>query len=215
MDQHVHRDQIRHYENNCAMVAMHQVAPHLSELDIIVACMSSGWREDMGMLPMQIQKALDKLRLEWTCLDDDLQVCLDDMRKNMTLNQALKHTEEHVCLIRVNGHVLASNRGIPLDTNMRIRGARRRVLGIYVIHNATIEARQSWAITENPTIQFVHDITHDTRKGSQRRAIYERVMKELCDPALPITFEELRPLGYTRRMLRRHIERGDAIIISS
>lgn len=197
------------------MVAFSKVLPDRTERDIVKACINAGFTEWMGMLPMQIESAADTLGLQYTNADLTTYKathCTQDRRKSLTLNQALIATRNDVCLIRVTGHVLASNRGIPLDTNMRKRGARRRVLGIYVIHNATIESDDPSAISRDPEIQFVHDIRHDTRKTSSRRVVYDAVYEYLRDPALPVRFSELKQFGYTRSMLRRHVERGDVII---
>lgn len=206
---------ISKFENNCAMVAFATVLPCRDEDEIIKACVDAGFTEWMGMLPQQIECAADTLGLEYTNADLTTYKpthCTSDRRKSLTLNQALTATNNDVCLIRVTGHILASNRGIPLDTNMNKRGARRRVLGIYVLHNATIPSNDALAIPDDPEILFVNDVRHDTRAQSSRRAIYDAVYVYIADPALPVRFSELKQFGYTRSMLRRHIERGDVIV---
>lgn len=206
---------IQDFDNNCAMVAFQQVLPCRDEAQIIEACITSGFTEWLGMLPHQIEQAADKLGLQYTHADlvqYKPTIRDGDARTSMTLNQALAMTSTETCLIRVTGHVLASHHGIPLDVNMRKRGARRRVLGLYVLHNATLQRQTSWDITRDPEIVFVHDIRHDTRARSSRRVVYDRVFEYLGDPARPVRFSELRQLGYTRKMLKRHVERGDVII---
>ena len=206
---------IDYYANNCSMVAIHKVVPDRDQVEVIAACMKAGFTEWLGMMPHQIEQALKSLGIKYT--EADLlrykpTIKDNDVRTSMTLNQALAATSTETCLIRLTGHIIASHKGIPLDTNMRRRGARRRVLGIYVIHNATLTIERSSAISRDPEIQFVHDITHDTRSN---KSIYEAVYKYLGDPALPVRFSELKSLGYTRRMLRRHLQRGDVIITQS
>jgi hypothetical protein len=199
------------------MVAFKQVVPHIPDRAIVDACMSSGFTEWLGMLPHQIEIAADVLGLKYT-VADLLQYkpthCTRDRRKAMTLNQALAATSTKVCLIRITGHIIASNCGVPIDPNMKRRGARRRVLGIYVLHNATIAKRQSWDISGDPSIQFVHDVRHDTRSGSSRAAMYDEIFDFLVDPMTPARLSELKSFGYTRKMLKRHIERGDVIVVT-
>lgn len=206
---------ISYYDNNCSMVAFQQVLPDRDETEIVAACMQAGFTEWLGMLPTQIEKAATLLGLEYTKADlikYKPTHCSQDRRKSLTLGQALAATRNEVCLITVTGHIIASNHGIPIDPNMRVRGARRRVLHLYVLHNATIERRNPSAISNDPEIIFVHDVRHDTRKSSSRRAIYEAVYEYLGDPALPVRFSEIKKLGYTRSMLRRHVQCGDVII---
>lgn len=202
--------------NNCGLVAFRQILPDRDEGEIIEACYAAGFRDDMGMFPHHIEEAMRILRVKYT--KPDLTQYkptfnTDDMRTAMTLQQALSVTKNDVCLIRVNGHVLASNRGIPLDVNARKRGARRRVLGLYVIHNATIPRRESLALSNDPRILFVHDIRRDANKGSSRAVVYEKVFKVFGDPPDAVQFSDMQRHGYTRRMLRRHLSRGDAIIV--
>lgn len=206
---------ISSYDNNCSMVAFQQILPDRDERDIIEACLSSGFTEWLGMLPHQIEQAAEKLGLQYTkadLLQYKPSIKHNDSRTSLTLNQALAATSTEVCLIRVTGHVLASNHGIPLDPNMKRRGARRRVLGLYVMHNATIPRRESRAITRDPEIQFVHDVRHDTRATSSRRAMYDRIYSFLGDPAMPVRLSKLKQFGYDRKLFRRHLERGDIII---
>ena len=199
------------------MISIHQIRPDITETLIIDACIEGGFEPDIGMLPQQIYSALDILDIGYSLADmvrlKPTHGQRGDMRTNMTLQQALILTSDDVCLIRVTGHVLASNRGIPLDPNVGRRGSRRRVLGIVMIHDATIEARRPWIKSDNPMIQFVRDLRSDTQKGSYRFRVYDAVMKHISDPTMPVRFQEIRHLGYTKKMLRRHYERGDVQII--
>jgi hypothetical protein len=207
------------YENNCGLVAFAQVIPDRPEQEIIEACFDAGFEPDIGMLPQQIHRAADLLSLKYEIADlvqlKPSHGHKGDMRNNITLQQALIATSDDVCLIRVSGHVLASNRGIPLDPNVNRRGARRRVLEIMHIHNATIAARHPVIVSANPTIVFDRDLRDETQSKSYRRRVYDKVFGFIGDPAQPVTFDQLRPLGYTRKMMNRHYQRGDIHIIPS
>lgn len=208
---------IDYYENNCGLVALHSIIPDRDETAIVAACMEAGFEPDIGMLPHHIHKAAELLGLEYERVD---LVSLKpdhykggDMRRNLTLHQALIATSDDVCLIRVSGHVLASNRGVPLDPNIDVRGSRRRVLEIIRVHNATIPARRSWVNSSNPVVSFVRDLTIETQQGSYRRKVYDRIFNKHKLGA-HVHFETLRRYGYTKKMMRRHFERGDLEIIT-
>jgi hypothetical protein len=207
--------EIYDYESNCSMVALHQVAPDRTEAQIVKACLKAGFPEGGGMLPHEIHKAMRLLKLQFTSISPRVKGSRyepGDLRGNMTLHQALEATRDHVCLIRVSGHVLASNRGTPLDPNGVNRGARRRVLEICVIHNATIAERDATAICDDPLIVFDRDLRDETQKTSARMKLYHKIFANNVTDT-PIPFSELRKLGYTRKMMLRHFSRGEVHII--
>lgn len=198
--------------NNCGPVAFHNILPDRCPEDILSICLEAGFDPDVGMFPHHIHEAAQLLELQ---LESTHAVQLHDLRHNLTLHQTLIATSDHVCLIRVSGHVVASNRGVLMDPNMLTRGSRRRVLETLIVHNATIPAMQSWAISGDPTIAFIKDITAETQKGSYRRSVFEKV-KAYADKNefMNVELSELRKFGYTRKMLKRHLERGDAILMT-
>lgn len=207
--------EIYDYESNCSMVALYQVAPDRTEEQIIKACLKAGFPDGGGMLPHEIHKAMRLLKLKFTSISPRVQNSQyqpGDLRGNMTLQQALDATSDHVCLIRVSGHVLASNRGIPLDPNGDKRGARRRVLEICVIHNATITERHASAICDNPLLIFDRDLRDETQQKSARMKLYNKIF-EFGVLETPIQFSELKKVGYTRKMMLRHFSRGEVHII--
>lgn len=207
---------IDNYDNNCGPTAFHQILPDRSEREILRACFKAGYHPDIGMLPTMIHQAADLLGLQWESIElrriKPSHGARGDMRNNLTLSQALLALPDDVCLIRVNGHVLASNRGLSLDPNIAHRGSRRRVLEIMTIHNATIPGRCPGIEFDDPLIRFARDILSETQRKSYRRQVYERVVHAVgLNDA--IRFSELRPCGYTRKMLKRHHQRGDVIIV--
>jgi hypothetical protein len=200
--------------NNCGPVAFQQLLPDVSEADILQACFTAGYEEDMGMFPHHLHQAskllglqLDQINIRSVKPSHDE----NDMRKGLTLHQALLLTRDSTCLIRVSGHVLASHEGISLDTNVTRRGSRRRVLELCIVRNAKLKRGDPSAISDDPMIQFVRDVRDETQKGSYRRVVAERVW-EMVGTEQTAMFSDIRPLGYTRKMLKRHISRGDAII---
>lgn len=208
--------EIHDYESNCSMVALYQVVPDRTEHQVIEACIKAGFPEDGGMLPHEIHKAMNLLKIKFTSTTNPrvqgTRYAPGDLRGNMTLQQALAHTKNDVCLIRVSGHVLASNHGIPLDPNGVSRGARRRVLEICVIHNATITRRDATAISDDPLLMFDRDLRHETQQNSARMKLYQRIFAWNVTE-LPIQFSKLREMGYTRKMLLRHYSRGEVHVI--
>ena len=204
------------YDNNCGPTAFHQILPDRSEKTILKACFKAGFHPDIGMLPNHIHEAANLLGLKWESISlrtlKPSHGAGGDMRNNITLSQALLALSDEVCIIRVNAHVLASNRGMSLDPNIARRGSRRRVLEILMIHNATIPEHRPGIVFDDPKIRFARDIRDETQERSYRRQVYERVVNTLGggDTA---RFSDLRPCGYTRKMLKRHQSRGDVIII--
>ena len=207
---------IADYDNNCGPTAFHQILPDRSEREILKACLKAGYYPDIGMLPTYIHKAADLLGLQWESISlrsiKPSHGAGGDMRNNITLSQALLALPDEVCIIRVNGHVLASNRGLSLDPNIAQRGSRRRVLEIMTIRNATIAEHRPGIEFDDPLIRFQRDILDETQRRSYRRQVYERVVNVIGDSDA-IRFSQLRPCGYTKKMLKRHHSRGDVIIL--
>ena len=195
---------IDEYHNNCGMVAFRHVLPNKSEQEIIEACLKGGFTEWLGMLPHHIALAAKTLGLNFHIVESETP---------KTLATALAETYDKTCLIQVTGHVIASHMGKPIDTNQRRRGSRRNVLRYFVLHNATITRRTSWDVSRDPVIAFVHDVRNDTRKHSSKYKLYEQVLGSLDDPFAPVRFSELQSMGYDRKLLKRHIERGDVVVL--
>lgn len=207
---------IADYDNNCGPTAFHQILPDRSERAILRACFKAGYHPDIGMLPTYIHHAADLLGLKWESIAlrsiKPSHGAGGDMRNNVTLSQALAALPDEVCIIRVNGHVLASNRGLSLDPNIVRRGSRRRVLEILMIHNATIPEHRPGIEFDDPLIRFQRDILDETQRTSYRRRVYERVVN-VVDGKDAVRFSDLRPCGYTKKMLKRHHSRGDVLIL--
>lgn len=207
---------IADYDNNCGPTAFHQILPDRSEREILKACFKAGYHPDIGMLPSYIHEAANLLGLKWESISlhsiKPTHGAGGDMRNNVTLSQALVALADEVCIIRVNGHVLASNRGISLDPNIAQRGSRRRVLEIMTIRNATIAKHRPGIVFDDPLIRFQRDIRDETQRKSYRRQVYERVVNVVGDSDA-VRFSDLRPCGYTKKMLKRHYSRGDLIIL--
>jgi hypothetical protein len=204
------------YENNCGPTAFHQILPDRSERAILKACFKAGFHPDVGMLPNHIHEAANLLGLKWESISlrtlKPSHGAGGDMRNNITLSQALIALSDAVCIIRVNAHVLASNRGLSLDPNIARRGSRRRVLEIMMIHNATIAEHRPGIAFDDPKIRFLRDIRDETQHKSYRRQVYERVVN-IVSANDTVKFSDLRPCGYTKKMLKRHHSRGDVFIL--
>jgi len=204
---------LKHYSNNCVPTAICRLFPTLREADILKACFNSGYTEEFGMLPHQIHQALDMLNISFT-VEDLVRFkpghCVRDRRKSMTLQQALIATSTQKCLIRITGHMVASNKGLLIDPNFETRRTRRRVLEVMTIHNATIPDRTVGSISDDSLILFKTDPCLETRKGSNRDNIYARVY--LASKPQGVYFKDARRLGYRRSMLQRHLDQGLAII---
>lgn len=188
---------ITHLENNCALVALNQLKPEIPEEKLIRICRAEGYDEEHGMFILHILTAAAALNIK-----------LRHIQHKRTLHQTLELVKNDVALIQVTGHILVANRGIPIDPNIEHRRSRRRVLGLYVCDNATTRPRRSWANSDDPAFYFVKDVRLDTQRNSYKRRVYEEVFKIL--PLGTAThLASLRPCGYTRKMLKRHYERGD------
>jgi hypothetical protein len=197
--------------NNCGPTAFHRILPDRDEKEVLEICFEAGFDPDVGMFPHHIHEAARMLGL---ITESTHAVQLHDLRQNLTLHQTLIATSEHVCLIRVSGHVVASNRGILIDPYMSSRRSRRRVLETLIIHNATIPATHFSAISRDPTISFIRDVCDETQSGSYRRSVFEKVNRYMAANELTsVSLSELRQFGYTRKMLKRHLERGDAVAV--
>ena len=209
---------ITEYKNNCVLVAFKQVS-NLPDPAIIDVCQANGFKgHGMHQSSWLLAAAtlgieLDPVYNAYRCPDRGFS---DPF--GMTIAQFAKKHRDGTFLVQVRGHLLTMHDGKVIDPNYRRRASRRRVHHGYRVMNSTIinTRKRGDHLPKDPQFYFINTPNTCARRGSVRWDIYITVYREAMELRMrtALTLSTLADVGYTRKMLRSDLRKGNVGLIN-
>lgn len=123
------------FSDNCVLVAIRVIRPDLTEGTISFFAYQCGF-SGLGMFDWEWKNLLIELGIRYEKVDlkkyhpGHSSVTL---KRNMTLGRVAKLTRDHVCMVKISGHVVVTYHGEIIDPNRASEGSLRRVFDAYRI----------------------------------------------------------------------------------
>ena len=176
-------------DKSCVAIGLRRVSGKTDD-EVIKACLNQGWQMGKrGMHHTQWLPAAASLGLKLSRINLPLEI--------ETLGQFRKRHKKGVYLIIVNRHLLVMEYGRIYDL-LGVR-LRRKVYSAFLVRNPAMECAST--IKRIPKDPLIH-----APRGVRRFGTF-------IIHSEPVRFSDLRPLGYSRQMLRRDIRTGKVEVV--
>lgn len=121
--------------NNCVLIAIRTIRPDIAEGMILYMARKCGFRGH-GMFDHEWKNLLIELGIKFEKMDLKKyhpRHSSATLKRNMTLGRVAKLTKDHICLVKIRGHVVVTYYGEIIDPSRTFEGSRRRVFDTYRI----------------------------------------------------------------------------------